>query len=278
MPEMSKASSTLRDRPFRLGTTSFIYPDDIIPNVKKIGAFFDEIELLVFESIPDHVLPSKDVVKELFDLSQALDVTYNVHLPVDISITDSSPLKRKIGVDTIKKVMDLFSPLNPTTHTLHVDFIEGRDDDKHRIDWEKRAKQSLSQLVPFMENSKPISIETLDYPIEYMDDLIRTFHLQVCVDAGHQLKYGHNLLKTFEKFKDRTPIIHLHGVDFSMAKVKDHTSLDKTPAQEFEKIRHVLNRFSQVVSLEVFSLKNLIQSLAFLSRFYNNIPYLKNGA
>ncbi|HAR34621.1 MAG TPA: sugar phosphate isomerase, partial [Desulfobacter sp.] len=66
-------------KPFRLGTTSFIYPDHIIPNVKKIGAFFDEIELLVFESKPKEI-PSPDDVKELAGLSRDLNLTYNVHL------------------------------------------------------------------------------------------------------------------------------------------------------------------------------------------------------
>ena len=62
-------------KPFRLGTTSFIYPDHIIPNVKKIGAFFDEIELLVFESKPKEVMPPPGDVKELAGLSRGLNLT-----------------------------------------------------------------------------------------------------------------------------------------------------------------------------------------------------------
>ena len=38
--------------PFKLGTTSFIDPGPIVDNVKKLGLVFDEIELLVFESLP----------------------------------------------------------------------------------------------------------------------------------------------------------------------------------------------------------------------------------
>ena len=32
--------------PFKLATTSFIYPDDYMPNVKMLGSFFDEIVFL----------------------------------------------------------------------------------------------------------------------------------------------------------------------------------------------------------------------------------------
>ncbi len=35
---------------FRLGTTSFIYPDHYLPNVKMLGPYLNEIELLLFES------------------------------------------------------------------------------------------------------------------------------------------------------------------------------------------------------------------------------------
>jgi len=61
-------------RVFRLGTTSFIYPDHILPNVRKTGALFEEIEILVFESIPETVLPQKTEIAELAALSRDLDV------------------------------------------------------------------------------------------------------------------------------------------------------------------------------------------------------------
>ena len=69
--------------PFRLATTSFIYPDDYVPNVRLLGAFVDEIELLVFES---DALPSEHTVRELASLSREQAVGYNVHLPLDVSI------------------------------------------------------------------------------------------------------------------------------------------------------------------------------------------------
>ena len=53
----------MMEKRFKLGTTSFIFPDHIIPNVRKLGAFFDEIELLVFESQPEDVLPSNEDVQ-----------------------------------------------------------------------------------------------------------------------------------------------------------------------------------------------------------------------
>ncbi|MCP4721436.1 MAG: sugar phosphate isomerase/epimerase, partial [Desulfobacteraceae bacterium] len=133
-----KENLPLPDRPFRLGTTSFIYPDHIIPNVRKIGAFFDEIELLVFESMPG-VLPSRSDVRELARLSEQLDLTYNIHLPTDISLTDPSGAQQAKAADTLLQVMELFSPLNPTTHTLHLPMDKGVSGREELLVWDRRA-------------------------------------------------------------------------------------------------------------------------------------------
>ena len=44
--------------PFNIGTTSFIYPDDYVPNVKMLGPYLENIELLLFESQHTDALPS----------------------------------------------------------------------------------------------------------------------------------------------------------------------------------------------------------------------------
>ncbi len=36
-------------RQFRLGSTSYVYPDDILPNVRKLMSSVDDIELVLFE-------------------------------------------------------------------------------------------------------------------------------------------------------------------------------------------------------------------------------------
>ena len=38
--------------PFKIGTTSFIYPDGYVQNVKMLAPYLDEIELILFESAP----------------------------------------------------------------------------------------------------------------------------------------------------------------------------------------------------------------------------------
>ena len=45
-----------RPRPFRLGTTSFIYPGKILPNVKCLGPIFDEIVQALQGGLPGNAL------------------------------------------------------------------------------------------------------------------------------------------------------------------------------------------------------------------------------
>jgi hypothetical protein len=73
--------------PFKIGTTSFIYPASYTQNVTMLAPYVDEIELLLFESAPDS-LPSIHEIKKLLSLSKEFDLTYNVHLPIDISLSD----------------------------------------------------------------------------------------------------------------------------------------------------------------------------------------------
>jgi hypothetical protein len=90
--------------PFKICTTSFIYPDHYIPNVKMLGSYMDEIELLLFESRGVDAIPSTAVVAELDQLAREFDLTYNVHLPTDVSITDRSPTRQKNAVETMVQV------------------------------------------------------------------------------------------------------------------------------------------------------------------------------
>ncbi len=261
--------------PFKLGTTSFIDPGPIIPNVEKLGAVFDEIELLVFESRPFMttygpvpVLPQPHEIKELAQLSQELGVTYNIHLPVDVSLTSSSRRERMLGVETIKQVVDLCVPLTPSTHTLHLEFTpaDALDGKSGLKAWQDRAVESLETLCSFLNHPSDISIETLEYPPEYLFDILDRLDVALCIDAGHLIKYNYDIKALFNRYGHRAPLIHLHGVDFSGEKPKDHRGLNKTPVERFLPTLEVLNQFQGVVSIEVFNRDNLQASVNYLNQ------------
>lgn len=259
-------------RPFRLCTTSFIHPDHIIPNVKKIGRFFDEIELLVFESKPQGVIPSRADVRELAELSKDLDLTYNVHLPTDINLSAPDPGLRRDAADTLKRVIERFSIAPVTCFALHLEmdrFLPLKTGVKA---WQKNARQGLELLVPDLEDPTKIAVETLWYSPDLLKDPVNEFGLSVCADLGHHIKYGHDMTRTFELFGPKINLIHLHGVDTRLEPPKDHIGLDKMAPVEFKKVMDHLKHYTGTVCLEVFKLTCLKGSLAALSKNFNDIP------
>ncbi|MDL2124177.1 MAG: TIM barrel protein [Deltaproteobacteria bacterium] len=249
--------------PFKIGTTSYIYPDHIIPNVKMLAPYFDEIELLLFESRFDS-LPTMQQITELALLAEQYDLSYNVHLPIDISLTDSNPLARSKSVNVIKRICDLTYVLTPSTYTLHLPCDETSFDGDGLKIWHDFAADGIEKLIATGIKSQAISIETLAYPFEWLEEIIKAFKLSVCIDIGHLLVNGFDVKKVFDKHSSITSIIHLHGVENK----KDHVTLNRLSLEQMDQIIGILKRYYGVVSLEVFSFDNLNSSLTFLEKYW----------
>jgi sugar phosphate isomerase/epimerase len=245
--------------PFTIGTTSFIYPDSYVQNVKMLAPYLDEIELILFESTPNS-LPSKHEIKELFALSNQYDVSYNIHLPLDISLGAPESSIRHFAIETIKQVMNLTDPLSPTTYTLHLPYGEIDFENERIKKWKERTYHSMDMLCSFGFNSRTISIETLNYPLEWVEEILIDFNLSVCMDLGHLILYGLDMKDVFNRYKNRTSIIHLHGANDN----QDHQPLDLFSKSNLKPILRILKRFIGIVSIEVFSFDHLNASLKYL--------------
>jgi hypothetical protein len=75
--------------PFRLGTTSYIIPDDILPNALYLAGKVRDIELILFE-VDDgpNNLPSPEVIEELTQICihQVKVEQYELHKPDALGI------------------------------------------------------------------------------------------------------------------------------------------------------------------------------------------------
>lgn len=243
--------------PFRLSVPSFIYPADYATNVQRLGPFVDEIELLMLESHAGS-LPSEEEIDRLAALSIDLQLTYNVHLPLDLDLGSTDPEARRYAVERLAAFIERVQPLSPTTHTLHLAY-----DDKDRSpssvqDWRARTLGSLTALLRATAVSpRCISIETLDYPPDWFAPLVDLLDLAVCVDAGHMVLYGFDLQAVLDLFAQRITICHLHGVTDG----KDHLSLGRLAPEARTILRRFLKSFQGSVSLEIFSFERLRDSL-----------------
>jgi sugar phosphate isomerase/epimerase len=247
---------SLKNRfPFKLGTTSFIHPAGYSDNVRRLAPLVDEIELLFLES--GH-LPTVAQIAELRALSKDLDITYNIHLPMDISLADPEPDIRRRSREDVLRALDRVRPLVATTHTLHVTFAMPDTRPASIESWKACALESLGGLLAEAPvDSRGISVETLDYPPQWLAPVILKLGLAVCVDVGHVIRYGFSLPSTLDLFSGNIRIFHLHGVTGE----QDHRALNHLAPDARRTMATLLTDFHGSVSLEVFSAQDFADSM-----------------
>jgi sugar phosphate isomerase/epimerase len=249
--------------PFNLSTTSYIYPDMIIPNVTLLAPFLDEIELVLFESEAENNLPDEEQIHALKDLSFQYGVNFNVHLPIDIFLGDEKEEVRLKGISIIRKIMERTLCLNPSVYILHFDLRNSNGQEETDIQsWRKRILRSAEEIMEWGIESRRISIETLSYPFEWIEDIITGFGFSTCLDIGHMLIYGQDLRGYLEKYLPQTSIIHLHGIENGV----DHLGIDRLNGKIVDLILSKLQNFTGILSVEVFSFGDLKNSLEVLEQ------------
>lgn len=245
--------------PFQLATTSFIFQDTWVPNVRRLGPYLDEIELLLLDKGADNY-PSPYEIRELARLANDMAFTYNIHLPMDIYLGHEDTTQREKAVDDVKQVVDVTSPLPVSVYVVHVVWMDNNVDQKALALWQKRVRKSVESLIASGIAAADIAVETLDYPINWLDPIIFDLKVSVCMDLGHLWLAGKDPMTIYNTYKKQTRIMHLHGVE----KGKDHLSLAKLDSIRRDSVKQILFGFNGIVSLEVFSLKDLESSLTTL--------------
>lgn len=252
----------------RIGTTSYILADDILPNVRYLAPMVDDIELVLFESEEMSNLPSKEVVEELAVLARQHDLTYTVHFPLDIQPGSADPALRSACVASILSIIALTRNLKPFGYVLHLTpELYGTVPSPEVERWHECLGKTLQSLFEQTDVSpRMFCIETLSYPFACVQDLVERYDLSVTLDIGHVWLMGYDSRKVLDSLLERTRICHLHGVKGKT----DHLGLDQGDAEAIEYFlkRLVLqgqgDRIERVLTLEVFSEAEFFASLSLL--------------
>ena len=245
--------------PFRLGTTSYIIPAAIIPNIRFLGPYVDEVELVLFESEGEYSLPSPAEIEEMRHLAAEFDLVYNVHLPTDVFPGDEDPLLRDRFQQRTLRFIHGTSPLDPTVFILHCEGANAAGQRSTDLNaWMNRTAESLEKLVHDGVDPHRIALENLEHVPEVLLPLAEHFGMSLCMDIGHLLRRGHSPLDQIQLLLSRCSMVHLHGV----REGRDHLGIHWIPEQTWDPIYRALEQsFTGGVSLEVFSLEELIPSL-----------------
>ncbi len=246
---------------FKLATTSFIYPDTYCANAEILAPFVDEIELLLLQGAPSD-RPAKSEIEQLHRIGRQANLTYNVHLPMDVQFGHPDKKVRQRAIRVIREVVDLVAVLAPTTHTLHLN-RHGTDTSQTAVkQWQRRIEQSLTALFDQGVDPHALTVETLTDPFEWVEPIVRAYDLNICLDIGHLLLNGILPGRLVEQYAERIPLIHLHGV----REGRDHLALTEMAPEFIDPVFTLLNDYQGTVSVEVFSFSALASSLDCLDR------------
>ncbi len=245
--------------PFRLGTSSYIIPADILPNAHYLAGKVRDIELILFE-VDDgqNNLPSPEVIDELIQLAALYDLTYTVHLPLDLKLgADGS--EQDISLVKAHKVIELTKRLNPWAYVLHLEGKEVRDskDPAVLLHWQDQAVRALEIVSEWAGDPEKLAVENLEhYPPDFIQPVLDRIPVSRCVDIGHLWLDGIPILPYLEKALPRTRVIHMHGIG-----ERDHSSISHVNPQELDEVfRTLLKDYRGVLTLEIFSEPDFLSS------------------
>ena len=265
---ISDIKSNLKGRfPFRLGTTSYIIPDDLAPNAKYLGPLVDDIELVLFESDEISNLPDKAVLAELKAIKKQHQLSYTVHLPLDTQLGSRDEEERQRSVGKCKRVIDLCDGLEPFAYIVH--FHGDRRGNTPTEDigsWQKALTTSAEELAGHVRSPDLLCVETLDYPFSLVADIVTHYNMSVCLDVGHLAVYGYDIPAHLEQYWEKCRVLHLHGNENEV----DHKDIGFFDPIMLEVLIHRLiedPHSRRVLTLEIFGQNKLAASLSVLEKF-----------
>ena len=206
------------------GTTSYVLPADLLPNVRLLAPYVDDIELILFEGEASN-LPSGASVREIGTIAADAGCGFTVHLPLDVGIGQEDGPERRRAQETCLRVIDLTLALEPHAFVVHPELplryhpalgeapqpLLSLPLEEHRA-WQQNLGESLGRLAsetgPF-----PLAVENLQFPFEWVRPLLEEHDLGITLDVGHLLVHGGDVQRHVEEFGGRLTVVHLHGLD-----------------------------------------------------------------
>jgi sugar phosphate isomerase/epimerase len=248
--------------PFRVGATSYIIADDLLPNARFLADFVQDMQLVLFDlpGGPSN-LPDVETITGLAALGQARDLTYTVHLIEDLAPHQSDQPNRSWlkAEDVIIRT----APLTPWAYVFHLDGRTVRTletaADQLAI-WQRQMGYAITQVAQWAGDATRLAVENLEgYPPAFVTPAIATTAVSRCVDVGHLWLDGHDPLPWLQAALPRTRVVHLHG----LYEGRDHQSIAHTPPALLDPVINLLliQGYTGVLTLEIFGEADFWSSL-----------------
>ncbi len=251
--------------PFRLGTTSYIYPADLVINAHHLAQQVSDMELVLFDTPAASNLPDAATVGALARLSaRTAGFTYTVHLPADAGPAENAPLLR----DVIRRTR----PLEPFGYIVHLSDPTagtGQVDAPTQAAWLDAVRRGLDELAEAACGYQHLCLENVEgWPPELFHALLDELPISLCIDIGHFWRTRRDPVPYLRAHLPRARVIHLHGCDEAGV---DHQGLSATPPERLRPALAELSRFEGVVTLEVFGQPHFRDSRSVLEQTWKDL-------
>lgn len=251
---------------FQIGTTSFILPDNIVPNARFLADKVEDIQLLLFEAKDPSTLPTAKDIRDLLAIAGNNNITFSVHCPLDTSMGGEESVRQESVQRTIRAI-NITLPLSPPLFVLHLECDGTSADpgipslDMNR--WLDQNRRSVEDILAAGTPPGKLCIETLSYPIALVEDIINDYHLSVCLDIGHLLIHGYSVENHIDRYLNRTKSMHLHGV----VNGKDHKSISHLEPSLLDLVlSNIMKKDDLILTIEVFNEHDFLESIGIMKK------------
>ncbi|MBQ6509412.1 MAG: sugar phosphate isomerase/epimerase [Flexilinea sp.] len=242
---------------FRLGTSSYIIPDDILPNVRYLADKTKDIELVLFDVDEYCNIPDSAQIAELKEIAAGSGLSYTVHLPLNLNFSDK---ERDVSITKAMKVISATRALDPLAYVCHLECRDIPDREGEALaDWQAQRIRAVNLLSEISGIRSGLAIENLErYPIEWNEPVIRACGTHATLDIGHLFLQKIDPVPVMRKWLPLTSVVHLHGVG-----TRDHQSLKHMDKAEIRAVLAELKRqdYQGVVTLEIFNENDFTESM-----------------
>jgi len=265
----------MKNLPFRLGTTSFIYPDDILPNIERLKNRVDDIEILFFEVTGPSSLPTESTLKRIAAIKEESQLSFTLHTPLDASLASEDFARRSSSIEKVCLAIESVHRIEPYAYILHI-YLGDKEKDTPPHDlasWRERASDSLKKILARTGvTSRDICIESIDYDFSLIEPVVKKLDLSVALDVGHFERDDRPLEMYLERYLARSRVIQWHGVDPTG---RDHRSLVHYPKAQTKLLLDSLFNASYqgILTIEVFRESDFEESLTLVTQLLKERGY-----
>jgi adenosylcobinamide kinase/adenosylcobinamide-phosphate guanylyltransferase len=247
--------------PFRIGAPSYIMPGGYIENVTYLMDKVDDIQLLVYDFLPDDPLFKEETQMTLSYLAKETDLTYSIHMPVKPKLFDD--LKKQLDITCY--IIERLNRLKISSYTFHYDLTEG-------VKWENLKQDEVHKInslyIRFFDAVKKkfpgidIALENMETPLSALDKVVSQCGISYCIDIGHLLENQMDLSEIGPRLS-KASVIHLHGCEKVEGKYCNHRLISY-----HREIFKLLESFRGILTIENYHMVLFNRSMKILEDYF----------